>query len=213
MCLVGLACLLSPPGIVPVACAAWISVELITSLPIYPDTDLSITVRVKNDRESEIRVFSVSLWFDWGTTLLFEAQGDLKIISGSSHEDFSFTVHVPTDIATDRRHTATVVVHAKVPSYEGGETDAAPQWDFTIPVSKPIPTTITATHPTVYTTSMLGVTIAYPGIPPPTTPSTEPTTSDHLSAYIPILFIIFVVAMGALAVLLPRSRKELTPRE
>jgi hypothetical protein len=145
------------------------NVDLIVDLPIYAGTDFPMTVRVMNlginaSIQPSLQVLIVSLSFDWGSKVSYDAKG--IPIEISSHQDFPFTVHVPEDVASDIEHTVTVQVSFSF-SYQGKQQELAPTWEFRIPVNKDIPTTITHTHPTLRVTSMTGGTIVFPGTTPP----------------------------------------------
>ena len=202
MSLLALACLsLTVLAVVPVACRARMSVELIVDFPIYPGNDARITVRVKNEgtdplTDPPFQVTSVSVSFDWSAKQSYAAEKIL--IDRGSHEDFSFTVHVPEGIATDIGHTVTVVIHGTF-TYEGRQGDVDASWEFTIPVSKQVPTTITARYPTAV---MTGLTIVFPFTTPPGRGWNEPAFF-----MIALVLIMICVVLLATAIVIIRRKK------
>lgn len=124
-------------SLIPVNCAV-MAVDVLTTLPIYADSDVTIGIRVKNVGPKSMRVSKVLVKFDWAPQLTYAA-GETKIIPSGSQADFPLSFHVPDGITTNIEHVFTITVYVADPTDGVWQGDVSAEWKFNVLITKPPP--------------------------------------------------------------------------
>ena len=112
--------------------------------PIYPDSDITLTVVVTNQGSKSLRVSSIQVVFDWsGAT--YSVGGCPQVIPSGSEAKIALSVHVPDGIPTKTDHAVTWTFSVADPGLLGGwGNDQKSQSKINIYVSKSSPPQATA---------------------------------------------------------------------
>ena len=123
-------------SLVPVTCFA-INYEVSWGTPVYPDSDLSLTIKINNLGPQSLRVSSLFLSFDWAPTKVsYSPEGLPRVIPSGGSATFTLAIRVPEGIGTDMEHVTSMVIFAADPSGTAWGEDAKWQSQFKIYVSK-----------------------------------------------------------------------------
>jgi hypothetical protein len=137
-------------SLIPVTCVV-MSVALMYPQPIYPDSDIAITIRVNNGGPKSMRVSKVLVKFDWAPELTYQT-GETKIIPSGSQAEFSLRFHVPDGITTNIEHVFTITVYAADPTDGVWQGDVSAESKFNVPIAKrPPPRTEVIVETNVWT--------------------------------------------------------------